>query len=267
MAVIIEHVTVGGVPTARASRSDLMDLLLCERDELGGPGAKLLFDINGHGLALSWFDKKYRQDLHAADVIHADGQPLVMASRLFGKHPLPERSATTDLFHDVAEAAQRAGKKFFLLGGTQQVVEECARRMQKLYPSLVIAGVRNGYFSEAQEKEGAEEINRSGADIVWVGLGKPKEQGFCVRNRENMSSNWLVTCGGCFNYVTGDYPRAPEWMQKTGLEWVHRLVTQPKKLFWRYMTTTPVAFYLLFARTSDRAWVRKDGMFALASDL
>lgn len=124
-------------------------------------------------------------------------------------------------------------------------------RMKELYPLLKIAGVRNGYFTESEEADVCREINESGADIIWVGLGKPKEQAFCVRNRERITSGWLVTCGGCFNYVTGNYPRAPEWMQRRGLEWFHRMVTQPRKLAWRYFSTTPVALYLLFARTGD----------------
>ncbi len=257
MIANIECVTVGGVPTARVSRIDLVDLLLSEQIVSPENSAKLLFDINGHGLAMALFDEKYKRDLLAADVIHADGQPLVIASRMLTRSPLPERSATTDLFHDVADVAQRTGKKFFLLGGTREVVDACARRMRELYPALDIVGVRDGYFSAHDEQSVCDEINESGADIVWVGLGKPKEQDFCVKNRGNLPGKWLVTCGGCFNYVTGHYPRAPNWMQQTGTEWVHRMVTQPKKLLWRYISTTPVALYLLFARTSDRVQVER----------
>jgi len=124
--------------------------------------------------------------------------------------------------------------------------------MQQMYPSLDIAGRRNGYFSAADEAKVCQEINESGANVVWVGLGKPLEQAFCVRNRDRLNAAWLITCGGCFNYVTGAYARAPEWMQKAGLEWVHRLLTEPKKLGWRYLTTTPLALILLFARTSSK---------------
>jgi N-acetylglucosaminyldiphosphoundecaprenol N-acetyl-beta-D-mannosaminyltransferase len=246
----IKRVTVGGIPTARISRQNLAELLL-ENLKQGENDSKLIFDINGHGLALSRFDAQYRDDLLAADLIHADGQPLVMASRVLTKSPIPERTATTDLFHDVGDAAQRTGSKFFLLGGSEQVVNECARRMKELYPDLIIAGTHHGYFSVNEEQEVCRKINESGADIVWVGLGKPKEQAFCVRNRDNIRGAWLVTCGGCFNYVTGHYPRAPSWMQKSGIEWLHRMLTQPRKLAWRYLSTTPVAIYLLFARTSS----------------
>jgi N-acetylglucosaminyldiphosphoundecaprenol N-acetyl-beta-D-mannosaminyltransferase len=213
---------------------------------------KLLFDINGQGLALCLFDKVYRDNLNSADVVHADGQPLVTASRLLTRTPVPERSATTDLFHDVASAAQKSGKAFFLLGATEEVVHACADKMRKLYPGLRIVGMRNGYFTEAEEADVCAEINASGAGIVWVGLGKPKEQAFCVRNKHRLNADWLVTCGGCFNYVTGAYSRAPVWMQQTGTEWLHRMLTQPKKLFWRYLSTTPIALALLLLRTSEQ---------------
>lgn len=244
-----QTVIVGGIPTVRLSRRGLVDLLL----DNGGAAQKtqLLFDVNGHGLALSLFDKTYRRDLLAADFIHADGQPLVIASRFLTRSPVPERTATTDVFHDVADAAQRQGKTFFLLGGTDEVVQACRRRMIELYPNLRIVGTRNGYFSPEEELGICEEINESGADIIWVGLGKPKEQAFCVRNRDNLGAGWLITCGGCFNYVTGHYPRAPGWMQKGGVEWIHRLLTQPRKLWWRYVSTTPIALYLLLTRTSS----------------
>jgi len=253
MAEDFKRVIVGGVSTACVSRNDLVEIMLADKnDDSNGP-AKLLFDINGQGLALCLFDRKYRDDLNSADIVHADGQPLVTASRLLTRSPVPERSATTDLFHDVAIAAEREGKSFFLLGGSEEVVQACADKMRTLYPRLKIAGVRNGYFSASEEAEVCRQVNESGADIVWVGLGKPKEQAFCVRNRDSLRAKWLVTCGGCFNYVTGAYARAPSWMQQTGTEWLHRMLTQPRKLFWRYLSTTPIALVLLLLRTADQA--------------
>lgn len=250
---LLEYVKVGGIKTARVSRQGLVRAIATEIEthESKAP-PKLLFDVNGHGLALAIMDRAYLDDMNKADIIHADGQPLVIASRLLTKSPIPERSATTDLFHDVARSAPTDGVKFFLLGGSEEVNQACAEKMQQMYPSLDIAGRRHGYFSREDEEAVCDEINRSGANVVWVGLGKPLEQAFCVRNRDRLNAAWLITCGGCFNYVTGAYARAPDWMQKAGLEWVHRLLTEPRKLGWRYLTTTPLALILLFARTSSK---------------
>lgn len=261
MKTNIRRVIIGGVPTDCVSRTDLVELVLSgndphSSDTTNNDTTKLLFDINGQGLALCLFDKAYRDNLNSADIVHADGQPLVTASKLMTKTPVPERSATTDLFHDVASAAEKSGKSFFLLGATEDVVRACADKMRKLYPSLKIAGMRNGYFSEAEEADVCAEINASGAHIVWVGLGKPKEQAFCVRNKHRLKVSWLVTCGGCFSYVTGAYSRAPAWMQQSGTEWLHRMLTQPKKLFWRYLSTTPIALLLLLLRTTEQSTVQ-----------
>jgi N-acetylglucosaminyldiphosphoundecaprenol N-acetyl-beta-D-mannosaminyltransferase len=250
---LLEYVKVGGMKTACLSRQGLVRAIATEIEtHKGQTPPKLLFDANGHALALAIMDRSYLEDMNKADIIHADGQPLVIASRLLTKTPIPERSATTDLFHDVARSAAADGVKFFLLGGTEEVNKACAEKMQQMYPSLDIAGRRNGYFAPDDEAKVCQEINESGANVIWVGLGKPLEQAFCVRNRDRLNAAWLITCGGCFNYVTGAYARAPEWMQKAGLEWVHRLLTEPRKLGWRYFTTTPLALILLFARTSSK---------------
>lgn len=248
----IRHVIVGGVRTACLSRDALCRLMLedARNKRLRAP-AKLIFDVNGHALALARWDKAFRDDLAAADLLHADGQIIVAASKYLTTSPIPERSATTDLFHDAAAAAVLGGVSFYLLGGTEDVNARCTQRMLELYPDLHIAGRRNGYFSESEEEAICDAINASGADVVWVGLGKPKEQAFCIRNRYRLKASWLVTCGGCYNYVIGEYSRAPEWMQDIGMEWAHRLVTRPKQFLWRYLTTNPVALYLLLTQTRN----------------
>jgi exopolysaccharide biosynthesis WecB/TagA/CpsF family protein len=244
-------VIVGGVRTACISRDGLVKLMVsdCIAARTQPRAPKLIFDANGHGLSLAATDPAYQKHLATADLIHADGQVIVTASRLFTSSPIPERSATTDLIHDAAAAACQAGLRFFLLGATEEVNAMCADVLRKRYPALQIAGRRHGYFSAAEEAAVVAEINASRADVVWVGLGKPREQEFCVRNRDRISGGWLITCGGCFNFITGQYSRAPVWMQKAGLEWLHRMVTNPRQLFWRYLKTNPHALFLIATRT------------------
>src|SRR5208282_882822 len=172
-------------------------------------------------------------------------------SKMLTDSPILERSATTDFFHDAAVAACEHGLKFYLLGATEEVNARCAEVMGALYPGLQIVGRRHGYFSQAEEAEICDEINRSGTDVVWIGLGIPLEQIFCVRNKHRLDTGWIVTAGGCFNYVTGHYRRAPAWMQMVGLEWLHRVWREPRRLFWRYAVTNPHALFLLLTRTNS----------------
>jgi N-acetylglucosaminyldiphosphoundecaprenol N-acetyl-beta-D-mannosaminyltransferase len=247
----LKTVVIGGVKTACISRHELAELMAsdCVAARSSTRTPRLIFDVNGHGLSLAATDLRYRNFLDEADLIHADGQVIVTASKLLTSASIPERTATTDFFHDAAKTASRVGLRFFLLGGTKEVNDECAAILRRNYPSLEIVGHRHGYFSEPEEAAICDEISASRADIVWVGLGKPREQEFCVRNRHRIKAGWLITCGGCFNYITGAYVRAPKWVQRAGFEWLHRVVTNPRQLFWRYLTTNPHALFLIATRT------------------
>ena len=257
MARSYNEVIVGGVKIACLSRQDLAELMTEECVDArvaADRKPRLVFSANGNSIARVAVDSDFRRDYEAADIIHADGQPVVLASRLLTQAPIPERSATTDYFLDAAEEAQKSGLRFFLLGATEAVNARCAEILKQRYPGLQIVGRRNGYFAREDEAAICEEINASGADVVWVGLGVPLEQAFCVRNKHRLSAGWLVTCGGCFNFVTGDYSRAPAWMQAAGLEWLYRLAREPRRLFWRYAVTNPRAIFLMLTRTVARPW-------------
>jgi exopolysaccharide biosynthesis WecB/TagA/CpsF family protein len=250
----IPHLMVGGVRVAALSRSDICSIVVRDctdrRDAAGfRRPTRLLFSANGHALSLAARNSELREALDQADLVHADGQAIVFASRCIRGPGIPERSATTDLIHDLSRICPAEGLSFFLLGGTEDVNARCAEALVRRYPGLTIAGRRNGYFHKEQEQEVCGEINASGADILWVGLGKPLEQLFCVRHRDDLRVAWAITCGGTFKFVVGDYRRAPRWMQSAGLEWLFRALSSPRKLLWRYITTNPHALFLLATKT------------------
>ncbi|HEY2836271.1 MAG TPA: WecB/TagA/CpsF family glycosyltransferase [Rhizomicrobium sp.] len=248
------EVLIGGIKTACLSRADLtrmmlVDCLAARELEISRP--KLVFAVNGHAIALAAQDEAFRQVFESADIIHADGQAAVFASRLLTGTPIPERSATTDFIHDAARAAAEHGLRFFLFGATEEANQKAAQALVKSYPGLQIVGRRHGYFSLLDEDEICDEINITRPDVIWLGLSVPLEYEFAVRNRSRLSAGWLVTCGGCFNFLSGDYKRAPRWMQTIGLEWLHRLFQEPRRLFWRYAVTNPMAAFLLLTRTNS----------------
>lgn len=251
----LEHVFVGGVKVAAISRAELTRSIIddcLERRQKGDPGPpRLLFDSNGHGISLAARDADFRRALEAADVIHADGGSVVLASRFLAGAPVPDRSATTDMIHDVIRSGLPHGIRHFFLGSTEEVNRECAERLAELHPGVSICGRHHGYFRSTDEDALIAAVNAAEPDVLWVGLGKPREQLFAQANKGKLRASWAITCGGCFNYITGDYRRAPGWMQANHLEWLFRAVTTPK-LIWRYVTTSPHAIWLALTRIDRR---------------
>jgi exopolysaccharide biosynthesis WecB/TagA/CpsF family protein len=248
------EVVVGGLATACLSRDGLARMMLQDcLDARTNPAShpKLVFASNGHAIALAAQDEAFRFTFEQADIIHADGQAAVFASRLLTRTPIPERSATTDFIHDASKVAAEHGLRFFLLGATEEANAEAARVLAQTYPGLQVVGRRHGYFGRDEEDEICDDINLTLPDVVWVGLSVPLEYEFAVRNKTRLRAGWLVTCGGCYNFVTGAYKRAPGWMQACGLEWLFRLVKEPKRLFWRYAVTNPQAIFYLLTRTNS----------------
>jgi N-acetylglucosaminyldiphosphoundecaprenol N-acetyl-beta-D-mannosaminyltransferase len=248
------EVTVGGIATACLSRDGLAQMMLLDCLEArGNPDRqpKLVFASNGHAIALAAQDEAFRFTLSQADIIHADGQAAVFASRLLTSTPIPERSATTDFIHDASKIAAEHGLRFFLLGATEEANAQAAAKLEAMYPDLQIVGRRHGYFGRDEEDEICDEINLTLPDVIWVGLSVPLEYEFAVRNKTRLRAGWLVTCGGCYNFVTGAYKRAPQFVQAIGMEWLFRLAREPKRLFWRYAVTNPIAIFLLLTRTNS----------------
>jgi exopolysaccharide biosynthesis WecB/TagA/CpsF family protein len=201
-----------------------------------------IFSANGHSISIANSDKEMGRLLNSADILHADGQSVVSFSRRFGENLIPERSATTDTIHDYPLNIT-SSTRHYLLGAKQSTIEKCANIMSQNYKNFLIAGTRDGYFDLEENQVVVAGINKTKPDILWVGLGKPKEQEFINELKSNIDVPVIISCGGCYNFVTGEYKRAPEIMQKLGLEWLHRMATEPKKLFWRYLTTNPHAIY------------------------
>ena len=245
--------TIGGLPIAVIDRARsaamMVDTALSRRDTAQPP---LVFtSANGQVLSMCARDARIRDLFLDADLIHADGMPLVFVSRFFSKTPLPERVATTDLFHDTALVAQERGASIYLLGATKAVADQAVRRTRELYPALKIAGYNSGYLRrDGDEARIIADINQAKPDILWLGLGAPAEQSFAARNRDRLRGVGLIkTSGGLFDFVSGKNSRAPAWMQRLGLEWVYRIYLEPRRLAGRYLMTNPHAIFLLLTRT------------------
>jgi len=181
-------------------------------------------------------DPRLQRIVDRAALVVADGRPIVWTSRL-GNDRLPERVAGVDLIGALAGRAARKGFGIYLLGARQRVVEAAARRLVAEHPGLSIRGVGDGYFGAAEAVERARAIRRSGAQILLVGMGVPRQELFLEEQWTELGVNLAIGVGGSFEVLAGIRRRAPHWCQQAGLEWFWRFLQEPRRLGPRYLDT------------------------------
>jgi len=180
-------------------------------------------------------DPQLRESVVSADIINADGQGVVWASKLLGK-PLKERVAGIDLMEELVGLASRNHYKVFFFGAKEEIVRSVVQHYTEIYSPDIIAGYRNGYFKKEEEPAIARQIAESGANILFVAISSPTKENFLYQNREVLHRvNFTMGVGGSFDVVSGLVKRAPVWMQKAGLEWLYRVYQEPKRMFKRYL--------------------------------
>ena len=253
LSLAFPTIELGGIRVAVADRAGsaraMVEAALARR----GSGAVPLYSTSANGEVLSRCSREPEiGPLFAqADLVHADGMPMVWASRWLCRRGLPERVATTDLFHDCAREAVAAGASFSLLGATPASLAGAVANVRRLYPGLRIVSAEHGHFDHTHEDRIVAAINAARPDILWISMGVPREQAFAVRNRTRLTGVGLIkTSGGLFDFLSGTRSRAPRWMQASGLEWLYRLALEPRRLFWRYALTNPHALFLLATRSA-----------------
>ena len=213
-----------------------------------------LHTVNLDILRLLVRDAGFAATCASTDLAVADGMPLVWASRL-ARTPLPERVAGSDLISSISRAAGEARKSVFLLGGNEGTAEEAGRILLERCPGLELAGCHcppMGFEKDEEAMAAIEErLGKTRPDIVFVALGVPKQDILISRLRSLLPQAWWVGVGISFSFLTGDVSRAPRWMQRTGLEWLHRLLMEPRRLARRYLVEDlPFVFRLL----TDAFW-------------
>jgi exopolysaccharide biosynthesis WecB/TagA/CpsF family protein len=240
-------VVLGGLPITVIDRQDAARLMIASaRGHLPNTRPYYFTSANGDVIAQVGQNTEVAGLFRQADQIFADGQPLVFASRLLCSVQLPERVATTDLFHDVAKLAEQEGTTFYLLGATEAENNKAVARISAKYPRLRIAGNCHGFLAGQALERKLDEINALAPDILWLGLGVPREQIFIRDYASRLHNVGLIkTSGGLFDHIAGKVRRAPLWVQKAGFEWLWRVMMEPRRLFWRYFTTSPRAVYAL----------------------
>jgi N-acetylglucosaminyldiphosphoundecaprenol N-acetyl-beta-D-mannosaminyltransferase len=179
-------------------------------------------------------------------IINADGQGVVLAARLLGS-PLPERVAGIDLMDALMARAADRGWRVFILGARDEVLERAAGVLGDRHPGLVIAGMRNGYFGEDETAAVCDQIRAAQPDILFVAMGTPHKELFLAAHGPSLGVPFVMGVGGAIDVVAGVTRRAPVAWQRVGLEWLYRLLQEPRRMFRRYAVTN-ARFGLLLGR-------------------
>jgi N-acetylglucosaminyldiphosphoundecaprenol N-acetyl-beta-D-mannosaminyltransferase len=252
------EVEVLGVPLALTDyrrRREWMDAMVAMRR----PGYVCCAAV--HTVMLSQDDPDLRAAVLGSSMTVPDGQPLVWALRALG-HPIPARVYGPDLMASYCERSVLNGTSQFLYGGHDpEALEQLARSLRARYPGLRIVGGHSPPHRElepAEEGAIAEEINRSRPDVVWVGIGVPKQEKWMARMRDALEAPVLVGVGAAFDFHAGLVRQAPPVMQRAGLEWAYRLAREPRRLWRRYLTYNP-RFVAGFARQYARQRLGRGG--------
>lgn len=199
-------------------------------------------------------DENIRQIINSADLVIPDGIGLIYASRI-KKKPLKERVTGLDLSMEILDLANKKGYSLFLLGGKEGVAQEAGANIITDYPNIEILGAQHGYFkgSHTGYKDHEEEaaiiarINKLKPDIIFVGLGFPKQETWINANKDRISSRVIIGNGGTMDILSGNMKRAPELFQKLGLEWFYRLIKEPSRIK-RQMVLPKFVFQILWSK-------------------
>jgi N-acetylglucosaminyldiphosphoundecaprenol N-acetyl-beta-D-mannosaminyltransferase len=195
-------------------------------------------------------DREFFDVLNRADLVVPDGVGLLIAAWWLGAR-LPERVAGSDLIYRIAERAARRGWRLFFLGAAEGVAAKAAERLRSLYPGLEVVGTLAGSPKVEDEDAIVAHVRAAQPDILLVAYGAPRQDKWIARNKERLSVPVSIGVGGAFDFVAGEARRAPVWMQRLGLEWLHRLWRQPWRV--RRIFNAVVLFPLAVLRRGRRA--------------
>jgi len=213
-----------------------------------------------HGVMESQRDEELRRIHNRAGLVTPDGMPLVWLSRLQGFHHV-ERVYGPDLMLALCERSVAKGYRHFFYGGAEGVPDQLASVFQKRFPGLQVAGTFSPPFRPLTADEDdriVQMINAAAPDIVWVGLSTPKQERWMAGHRERLTAPVLIGVGAAFDFLTGRKPQAPRWMQRAGLEWLFRLLTEPRRLWRRYLINNPRFVLLVLLQWSGLRRFERD---------
>lgn len=248
----LEAIDLHGIRLHRVHERECVDHILQELSERRGGW---VVTVNVDILRRFARSRDFAELCSTATVQVADGMPLVWASRMQGT-PLPERVTGSNLIWSVSRGAATNARSLFLLGGSPGTAEEAAAILTEKFPGLRIAGTHCPPMGFEKNPEALAEIKKqllaAQPDIVYVALGSPKQEVLIASLRKELPATWWLGVGISFSFVSGQVKRAPKWVQSCGMEWMHRMVQEPKRLARRYLVDDLPFVFSLFGHAGGR---------------
>jgi len=250
--------TVGADRGIHVPQERLFELTLCTFDMqetvayldgvLQSGGSKVLFTANVDHVVRHSNDSDFRRCYQVADLVFADGMPLMWAARLL-RRSVRARVTGVDLMAALCSLAAKRGYRCFLLGSKEETLDKACRALQQRFPSIQIAGTHHGYFDDSSPV--LELVRQARPHFLFVGMGSPRQEKWIAQHRSQLSGV-ILPVGGSFEVIAGEKKRAPGWAQRLGLEWTWRLAQDPRRLWKRYLLEDLVFLKLLLRELRSR---------------
>ena len=236
--------SVFGLPIAQLSLTDLLKYFneMILKGRTGNRRSTLIAYINANSCNLSLQDSKYRVALTQTDLLYLDGNGPRIAAWFAGQS-LPARLTGADWFDDLCALCEQRGFRVFLLGSKPGITSDLILQLHSSHPSLEVVGHHHGYFSPEEEATLIETINHARPDLLILGMGSPYQEYWMVKCRDRLDVPVIWGAGGIFSYASGRVKRAPRWMRAIALEWLGRMLIEPRRLAMRYLLGIPNFLY------------------------
>lgn len=230
----INSINVLGAPVGKY---DLDSLLEAFEEAIQGDSFTAAYAVNTHSLNMTYRDKKHLEALQQGELIYTDGASILLAAKILGSS-IPQRLTTTDLWPHLCRISAQKSYRVFVLGGPEGQPEAVKEQEEKKYPGLNIVGTHHGYFP-MDDRKIIETINQAKPDILWIGMGDPRQSVWTELHRHELKVKLAITCGGMYKVILGQIKRAPLSWQKSGFEWLYRWFHEPLATFGRYFIGLP----------------------------
>lgn len=210
--------------------------------------------LNIHAVNIAHSSSRFRAFLDRAGTVYCDGEGVRLGARILGCR-IPPRIVLTYFVWDVCAEANARRQSMFLLGSTQDILEDAVQRIRERYPEIRLVGHHHGYFSKTGEESDriVELIRAASPDLLFVGFGMPLQEEWIDANLEQLDARAILPCGSMIDYVAGRKGLAPSWMSNHGMEWLYRLFQEPGRLWKRYLLGNPLFFFrVIVGRANGR---------------